>query len=284
MPTLIYALEFVVCVLFVLLFVQIYRGYRSHVLQAERIAAEQAAAAAALISARARQSVLSQRGSKAGAVKAEVLTESASTQPEKPLPEKASAETVRLVVPVLEPLLAGGRERESVVKPSSTQAFAKFNAANNDAIADAKKSESILNDYIDGFFFEPVKADIKAFRAAPVEREVASVVSAKKPGDSRVAEAAKKDGMKDTAKDGMHLVGSEVAPMVLAAAVAVLDAETASGHMAEPVDEMALQDDLEDDLIITVTAESGVEREDDRVMSDKVVHAMLDEAKLICAS
>ena len=44
------------------------------------------------------------------------------------------------------------------------------------------------------------------------------------------------------------------------------------------------QKELEDDLVITVNAESNAGSPSDRVMSDKVVHAMLDEAKLVCVS
>lgn len=229
--TLIHVLEFAVCALFVLLFVQIYRGYRNQALQVEQQAAERAAAAAAQISARARDSILGQRTVSPAPqmVRVRVLTEKAA------LAEKTLIEKPRLVKESVTALEPSARETTPVIKPQSTQAFANLNAANGISAAPIKASEILLNDYIGEFFSEPVKAaDIMPFKSAASES--ASTVAA--TTDVEVAQA----------------------PGV------------------------AEQKELEDDLVITVNAESNTGSPSDRVMSDKVVHAMLDEAKLVCVS
>ena len=96
--TLVHVLEVVVCALFVLLFVQIYRGYRQQALQVEKQAAERAAEAAAQISARARESILGQRGTSPAPhkVRVRVLTEKAMATANVVATEKSTAEKTSL--------------------------------------------------------------------------------------------------------------------------------------------------------------------------------------------
>lgn len=254
--TLVHVLELVVCALFVLLFVQIYRGYRKQALQVEKQAAERAAAAAAQISARARESILGQRvtSSAPHKVRVRVLTEKAALTEKRVATEKLAAEKTliekpRLVkesVTALEPVSA--RETTPVIKPQSTQAFANLNAANGISATPIKASEILLNDYIGEFFSEPVKAaDIMPFKNSG--SELASAVG--KPLHSEAVDLAN---------------------------VATAEVEVAQAPA------VSAQKELEDDLVITVNAESNSGSPSDRVMSDKVVHAMLDEAKLVCVS
>ncbi len=129
--TFIYALELAVCVLFAVLAVQVYRGYRRHALELEQEAAEKAAAAAALISARAKASVMSQRH-----------------------PSLKPAEIPRPVVeiPVLQPLVREVRS-ERPRQTLSASDLRRLSAASNDQVKDpAKAVEAILNDYIGEFF------------------------------------------------------------------------------------------------------------------------------------
>lgn len=239
--TFIHVLEFAVCVLFIVLFVQVFRGYRKQNLLVQQMAAERAAAAAAQISARARESVLGVRPSNPvpQMVRVRVMSEKA------PVAEKTTAEKPKLIkdtVPVLEPVPVSSRDVKPALKPHSTQAFAKLNAANGVSAGPIKASEILLSDYIGEFFTEPVKAaEIMPFKAAVTD------AGAVKPVQTGGADA-----------------------------VATVDAVT--------VVESTRPAELEDDLPITVNADTNVGAPSDRVMSDKVVHAMLDEAKLVCAS
>jgi len=54
----------------------------------------------------------------------------------------------------------------------------------------------------------------------------------------------------------------------------------------ESVEKVAVEKEIEEDSIITVMPSAAGEtgRKTEKVMTDKVVHAMLDEAKLVCAS
>lgn len=234
--TFIHVLEFAVCALLILLFVQVFRGYRNQSLLAQQLASERAAAAAAQISARARESVLGVRHPNPvpQMVRVRVLSERTSAT-EKPKLMKDAA-------PVLESVPVSSRDVKTARKPHSTQAFAKLNAANGVSAGPIKASEILLSDYIGEFFTEPAKAaEIMPFKAAIAEP---------------VAVKPVQSGGADT--------------------VATLDAVPVSEH-SKPVE-------LEDDLAITVSAEINTGAPTDRVMSDKVVHAMLDEAKLVCAS
>ncbi len=105
-------------------------------------------------------------------------------------------------------------------------------------------STAILNDYIGGFFEAPT-ADITAFRAAaPVAAKTA--VEREAPAEQTVAESPITESMEE---------------------------------LELPV----LSEEIDGEIIMVAAEDSDV-AESDRVMSDKVVHAMLDEAKLVCAS
>jgi hypothetical protein len=201
--TLIYALEFALFVLFIGLFIQVYRGYRRQMEEQEREAAERAAASAAMISARAKASVLGQRVPVASVVKTAPIQQSCVPK-----------------VPTLKPLPGGSDSVDLRRQPLRADDLVRLSAANNDQVREpVRAADAILNDYIGEFFGVSEKTDIDAFKVEP-----AVVVRTRSPVSS------------------------------------------------------------EDDQAIIVDSD-GVDRVDcDRVMSDKVVHAMLDEAKLVCIS
>jgi len=124
-------------------------------------------------------------------------------------------------------------------------------------------SGNILHDYIGEFFIdEAIEVELDEYKNA----EVISVksLSTTKLTAATIKETKEKEGRLENTKRSNVLSFEERAE-------------------ASPDKTFSEEDD---DTVITVMTTSTVPSGavDDKVMSDKVVHAMLDEAKLICAS
>ena len=123
---------------------------------------------------------------------------------------------------------------------------------------------NILHDYIGEFFIDEAKA------VNLDEYKNAEVINVKSVGTTKLTTAI----IKETKEKEGNLANNIERSNVLS-----------FEERADVSPDTTFSED-DDDLVITVmsssTALSGVV--DDKVMSDKVVHAMLDEAKLVCAS
>jgi len=131
--------------------------------------------------------------------------------------------------------------------------------------AAAVGSETILVDYIGGFFGESAVADIQPYKASS-------------PEPTTVAEHVVEESL--VVPDEFRAVSGTAANEKDAAVV--LDSVSPALLVPVLVDQVML-DEADDDTFIMVETE-GTEASSVNVMSDKVVHAMLDEAKLVCVS
>jgi len=126
-------------------------------------------------------------------------------------------------------------------------------------------SGNILHDYIGEFFVdEAIAVELNEYKNA-------EVISVKKTiGAANLTEAI----IKETKEKKERLESNSERSNVFS-----------FEERAEVSPDKTVSED-EDDTVITVmsssTAPSGIV--DDKIMSDKVVHAMLDEARLVCAS
>ena len=130
-------------------------------------------------------------------------------------------------------------------------------------------SETILVDYIGGFFGESAVADIQPYKASS-------------PEPTTVAEHVVEEFL--VVPDEFRAVSDTVAGTAANEKDAVVVLDSVSPALLVPVlvDQVML-DEADDDTFIMVETE-GTEASSVNVMSDKVVHAMLDEAKLVCVS
>lgn len=149
---------------------------------------------------------------------------------------------------------------------------------------EANSNGQILNDYIGEFFSEPAQVDIQAYKR-PIEQEVSSAKETLEPEDLPIVQSlASSKGLDqlvpESESDEVIVVESQtkITPVILDEGVAEPDNLPVLTEMA------SIEELVEDDSIITVGPESDSSDPSDKVMSDKVVHAMLDEARLVCAS
>ena len=129
--------------------------------------------------------------------------------------------------------------------------------------SESTSNDQILNDYIGEFFSEAVSPDIQAFKHFSVESqasEVEELPSVEPESDEIIIVESR----------------STISPVII----------DESGFEDEdlPVLTEIATSSLEDDSIITVAPANTGHQPSENVMSDKVVHAMLDEARLVCAS
>lgn len=162
-------------------------------------------------------------------------------------------------------------------------------------------NDQILNDYIGEFFVEASQPDISAYRqpsnAVEIEFEGESCIDTGSEGHAEIAGSLAKENAPDECvaskkideqsdSDDIIIVdtGEPLVPVIL---------EELSGLASDGDDcdipvltdlSNACIDELDDDSVITVLAERDGRSSETNVMSDKVVHAMLDEARLVCAS
>jgi len=125
---------------------------------------------------------------------------------------------------------------------------------------------NILHDYIGEFFIDAVDSTVAKLE----EYQVAATTKVKAVESVKLTAAI----LEETEVKGVNVIQVEKRSNILC-----FDERT-----EEHADKSSAEDD--DDTVITVMtpspAPSGVV--DNNVMSDKVVHAMLDEAKLVCVS
>lgn len=126
------------------------------------------------------------------------------------------------------------------------------------------KSANILHDYIGEFFVdETINDELEAYKNADVAKT--SIASQAAVVSAVTANSQMKSNALDSNNERSNILSFE--------------------ERVEITSDKVLSED-EDDSVITVLnsshAPDGVA--DENVMSDKVVHAMLDEAKLVCAS
>ena len=182
---------------------------------------------------------------------------------------------------------------------------------------------AILNDYIGEFFAEPVaeSLDIKAFRAevpvsvsdslvgtkvstASPEMNLAepTVSQFESPAEKAQEVLSAKSGDFDGSLSSLEAVSSHEASLKESDEVIVVEFDVINPVLVDSVNNIKDGDgdgdgaiptlveltDVsvnEDDTVIKVISTKASNAiASDKVMSDKVVHAMLDEAKLVCAS
>lgn len=151
-------------------------------------------------------------------------------------------------------------------------------------------AETLLTDYIGAFFSETQVADIQVYKASKTEENNEAITLNEEPltvpaefrSTPEIKAPAAKPELVTTAATAEAVTkgeGNEIAGVAINVPV-----------LTEPCQEPILLnqvhvDDPEDDTFILVESEDkGSKGAVTNVMSDKVVHAMLDEAKLVCAS
>ena len=144
-------------------------------------------------------------------------------------------------------------------------------------------AEEILNDYIGEFFTETKPTiDIQAYRADVSETEALNishqdeiiVMDTLPVGSLDVA-------LNDSVSDNDESI--EVIPVLNTLLLPELEPALPVSNV--PLLESDGKNMSEDDSVITVAStQSSKLKGADNIMSDKVVHAMLDEAKLVCVS
>jgi hypothetical protein len=133
--------------------------------------------------------------------------------------------------------------------------------------ATEKKPSTILNDYIGEFFSEQNMLDISAYRAPSKNSDEVSGCSVNAALDAKQHEYSSDD---DYIKVESFLVAPESLKELLSKEEAI-----------PTLNELS---DNESDSFITVATINNEIKSRNKVMSDKVVMAMLDEAKLVRAS
>tara|TARA_R110001592_G_scaffold68269_5_gene209151 strand:+ start:907 stop:1611 length:705 start_codon:yes stop_codon:yes gene_type:complete len=139
------------------------------------------------------------------------------------------------------------------------------------------KSSAILNDYIGGFFSEPQVMDIEPYRAA----ESKKVMLTDKTLDQQLAPVLASGASELKVDDEIIKVTSRVAVPNKVEGVKAQKVFSVEGNKIPTLNEFS---DLEPESFITVASINNDIKNSNKVMSDKVVMAMLDEAKHVCAS
>ena len=160
-------------------------------------------------------------------------------------------------VPVLMPLgnFEANEEKQKVRSSKSVP---------NVSPTEINRAEEILNDYIGEFFTETHAVDISAFK---VDQHEETIVMDTLPVSSFDHALNDSEGANEDVIEVIPVLNTPILP------------ESFAEASNSPIS-------VDDDLVITVanTSASNMDDGSDNIMSDKVVHAMLDEAKLVCVS
>jgi hypothetical protein len=147
------------------------------------------------------------------------------------------------------------------------------------SITEVKKSSAILNDYIEDFFVERQTMDLSPFRASEAEKPLL----ASKPIDS-----VKSRNEQSPLSSNMHSDSTKDEFIKVEPLYVVKDSSRSNGielsEIADDIPTLNELSDLDPDTFITVASMNSEVKTNNKIMSDKVVLAMLDEAKLVCAS
>ena len=137
-------------------------------------------------------------------------------------------------------------------------------------VAQEIKPASILDDYIGGFFTETTSVDIDAYRSDESVLPTSVLPKAVEPLSSECS--PKSEPIDDVIKVQHSTLHNTL----------VINKDSDLIEQGSP----KLKDfsDMEADSFITVASVNDEQKDNNKVMSDKVVLAMLDEAKLVCAS
>jgi hypothetical protein len=152
------------------------------------------------------------------------------------------------------------------------------------APATDNKSSSILNDYIGEFFSEPQVMNLEPYRATESHKAL-PVSKYSKSSDYNLASSAS-----PTVTSSINDLRSDDEIIQVEPAVFVSNQVNDTKNLKSySVSEDAIPtlnefSDLESDSFITVASINDDLKSSNKVMSDKVVMAMLNEAKLVCAS
>lgn len=140
------------------------------------------------------------------------------------------------------------------------------------------KSSTILKDYIGEFFSEPQLMEMESFKAP----EPTKLVSVNQSLDQSLDQIVLTSVVSDL---GIEEDIIKVEPM-LGGSNEKYDIKTLEAVLVEDDAIPTLKElsDLESESFITVASSNNDSEQSNKVMSDKVVMAMLDEAKLVCAS
>ena len=168
--------------------------------------------------------------------------------------------------------------------PSTHQSTSSIENQNQQEVSQpaASLNGQILNDYIGEFFSEPVQANIEAFRN-PVETVTTKLSSApaSQELEEQVSPGVVEKSVSEKDNDEIIVVETHVKKIT----PVILSDDTLDSESLPILTEMAQASELlGDDSVITVMPENDGGDVSEKVMSDKVVHAMLDEARLVCAS
>ena len=162
-------------------------------------------------------------------------------------------------------------DREDLEEQHDAAAVVELAYASTLASPDVSENENsrVLNDYIGEFFNEKPETNIQAFRDKKPSKIINPVINISEAVLSTVSSSD------EIIKVEEQFLVPVIPELVQSATAPVLTDVNASSFDVE-----------EDDSVITVMPLSALESGDvsDKIMSDKVVHAMLDEANLVCAS
>ncbi len=250
MNSLIHLLEVMTLILVGVLIVQVYRCYLNFT-RAEQAQGELAQVEAAARSMRVRINISSSARTK------NLPLKQGTSHASKHLETKGKAtETLGIEALPQEAVAGTGTNRESM-----------------------HSNGQILNDYIGEFFAEPMPADIGACKRESSDE--ASIESAAvTPAESPVV---KSEAPREQDKDEVIVVESDtrIQAVILESEELDLDSLPILTEIASIAEEPGQS---EEDSIIMVMSGNDSQQANAKVMSDKVVHAMLDEARLVCTS
>ena len=136
----------------------------------------------------------------------------------------------------------------------------------------AKKSSAILNDYIGEFFSQTEALDIDAFRAS---QQISASETSHTVETSSANEQASLAPLSESDDEVISIENSQARGELLT---------TSTLSDLDEVSIPTLKEFSDSDTFITVSSPENDVESKHNVMSDKVVLAMLDEAKLVCAS
>lgn len=132
------------------------------------------------------------------------------------------------------------------------------------------KPASILDDYIGGFFTETKSVDIDAYRSDDSVLSSSVLPKTVEPLSSQYSPKS------DPADDAIKVQRRS------------LYKTSVMNKDSDPVEQSSSKSkdftEMEADSFITVASVNDEQKDSNKIMSDKVVLAMLDEAKLVCAS
>jgi hypothetical protein len=147
------------------------------------------------------------------------------------------------------------------------------------APATDNKSSSILNDYIGEFFSETQVMNLEPYRAT----ESKKALPINKSSNFNLAPTSKSTSSINDLRSEDEIIQVE---STVIASNQVEDTKNLKSYSFsdDAIPTLNEFSDLESDSFITVALINDDIKNSNKIMSDKVVMAMLDEAKLVCAS